>query len=129
MLWRKECEKAGRSSDDGGDVGASCEEAGPSCGFEWKTRARLFGLPLICIACGSDEQGKRRTAKGMIAIGQYAVGGIAVGQFAIGLIALGQFAFGIAAFGQLALGMLTGWGQLAIGVFAVGQVVVGVYAR
>ncbi|HTY26129.1 MAG TPA: hypothetical protein VMC85_23565 [Desulfomonilaceae bacterium] len=98
-------------------------------GFEWKTRAGLFGIPLICVAYGTNEKGKRRIAKGFIAIGQFAVGGLAIAQYAVGVIGIGQFAIGIAAFGQLALSLFVGFGQAAVGVFAVGQFVAGRYAR
>jgi hypothetical protein len=100
-----------------------------SHGFEWKTRAGLFGIPLVCVAYGTDERGKQRVAKGFIAIGRYAVGGLAIAQFAAGIVGIGQFAVGVAAFGQLALGLLVGFGQAAIGTFAVGQLVIGKYAR
>ncbi len=98
-------------------------------GFEWKTRAGLFGIPLICVAFGTDEKGKQRIAKGFIAIGQFAIGGLAIAQFAVGLVGIGQFALGVAALGQLALSVLVGFGQVAVGTFAIGQLVVGKYAR
>ncbi len=98
-------------------------------GFEWKTRRKILGLPLICIAFGADEKGRPRVAKGFIALGQFAVGMVVIAQFGLGLISLGQVAVGVAAGGQLAVGLLTGIGQVCAGTFAVGQVVVGVYAR
>jgi hypothetical protein len=101
----------------------------PRPGFHWRTRIGLFGLPLLCISFGRDERGKRRVAKGFVAIGNYAVGGIAIGQFAAGIFSIGQFALGIAALGQLAVAGLAGFGQFAVGVFAVGQFVTGIYAR
>jgi hypothetical protein len=98
-------------------------------GFEWKTRAQLWGLPLVCIAFGADSRGRPRVAKGWIALGQFAVGVVVVAQFGLGLISLGQVALGVAAGGQLAVGLVTGMGQMAIGAFAVGQVVIGVYGK
>lgn len=97
--------------------------------FEWKTRARLFGIPLICIACGRDQRGRPRVAKGFVAIGQFAVGGLAIGQFGVGLISVGQFAMGVVAVGQLAVSPLVGFGQVALGIFAIGQFVIGKFAR
>lgn len=96
-------------------------------GFAWKTRAALFGIPLICIAFGTDENGKGRVAKGFIAIGQIAIGGIAVGPLGLGVVAVGQLAVGLIAFGQLALGLAAGVGQMATGAFAIGQFVAGKY--
>ncbi len=101
----------------------------PANGFEWKTRTRILGLPLICIAFGADEKGRPRVARGCIALGQFAVGIVVIAQFGLGLISLGQVAVGVAAGGQLAIGLLTGMGQVCVGAFAVGQVVVGVYGR
>lgn len=96
---------------------------------KWRTRASVFGIPLICIAYGTDDKGKPCVAKGLIAIGQFAVGLVAIGQVGIGLIGFGQFAVGVLAFGQLAVGLLAGFGQLAVGTFAGGQLVVGKFAR
>ncbi len=98
-----------------------------TAGYYWTTRAHLFGLPLICIAFGSDLNGKSRVAKGFIAVGQFAVGGIVVAQFGLGIIGIGQFIFGVAALGQLALGLLVGFGQISAGIFSVGQIVAGMY--
>ncbi len=116
---------------DSGDVvrkGSANAKRGAS-GFEWKTRAGLFGIPLICVAFGTDEMGKRRIAKGFIAIGQFAVGGLAIAQFAVGLVGIGQFALGAAVLAQFALGALVGFGQFSVGFFAIGQFVIGKYAR
>ncbi|MBI4962003.1 MAG: hypothetical protein HY913_01880 [Desulfomonile tiedjei] len=99
----------------------------PTRGFEWKTRASLFRLPLICISYGYDSEGRTRVAKGWLAIGQFAFGGIVIGQFGAGILAFGQFAVGLFSFGQVALGLLVAVGQISCGLFAVGQVVVGVY--
>ena len=88
-----------------------------------------MGIPLVCIAYGSDETGKVRIAKGFIAIGRIAVGGLAIGQYAVGLVAIGQVVLGIVGFGQLAVGLAVGFGQCATGFFAVGQFVIGKYAR
>jgi len=85
-------------------------------GYEWKSRAEILGLPWVHIAVGRDQNtGKFLVAKGVIAIGQFAVGVVAIGQFAFGVFAVAQFAVGIA----------YGLGQLAVGMTAIGQVAVG----
>src|SRR5207244_5786630 len=49
-------------------------------GYEYRSKATLFGLPLVHIAYGMDpETGRRRVAKGIIAIGDLAIGVIALG--------------------------------------------------
>jgi len=98
-----------------------------SFGYEWKTRRSLFGIPLVHVALGWDKKsGKPLIAKGIIAVGQFAVGVIAVGQFAVGgVFCLAQFAVGAIAIAQFALGFLFGLGQFATGVYAAGQFAAG----
>lgn len=87
-------------------------------GYEWKTKTRVFGLPLIHVALGRDEKtGRLLVAKGVVAIG----------QFAVGVVSLGQFAVGVLAVAQLAAGLLFGLGQFATGATAIGQFAVGKY--
>lgn len=98
-------------------------------GRDWRTKKELFGLPLVHICYGRDEHGKLRTAKGIIAIGQFARGGIVIAQFGVGAvfglgqvvaapIAIGQVAFGLIAIGQFGLGLLLGVGMFATGLNA-----------
>ncbi len=99
---------------------------GPASGYEWKSKARIFGIPLVHVAFGRDKNGKLRVAKGFIAIGQFGIGAITIAQFGVGAIfglgqftvapiAVGQFAFGLAALGQFGIGLLYGAGQFATG--------------
>ena len=98
-------------------------------GFEWKTRANILGIPLIHVAFGRDKQGKLRVAKGVLAIGQFAIGLVGVGQFGIGMLfGFGQFMCGLVILAQFAVGGILGVGQFATGVLAVGQVATGWYA-
>ncbi|MFA5338555.1 MAG: hypothetical protein WC317_00185 [Candidatus Omnitrophota bacterium] len=92
-------------------------------GYEWRSKTEIFGLPFVHIAFGKDRKtGKLLVAKGVIAIGQFAIGIIAIGQFAVGLIfGLAQFAVGIFAVAQFALGLIFGLGQFAAGMNAIGQ--------
>ena len=95
-------------------------------GYEWKSKQRLLGLPLVHVAWGRDENNKLRVAKGIIAIGQFGIGAITIAQFGVGAIfgpgqfvaapiAVGQFALGIAALGQFGIGLLAGFGQFSTG--------------
>jgi hypothetical protein len=102
--------------------------------FEYRSRLKVFGLPLVHVVRGIDpSSGRRPTAVGIIAIGQVAVGLIAIGQVAIGGISLGQasiglgwgigqLAFGLLAAGQVAAGLLGAAGQLAVAPHALGMV-------
>lgn len=110
-------------------------------GYEYRSERQLFGLPLVHIAKGIDPAtGRRRVAKGIIAIGDMAVGGLlAIGGTAIGPMALGGAAFGLytvggasvgllGALGGAALGMGVSGGGAALGTVAAGGGAVGVYA-
>lgn len=105
-------------------------------GYEWKSKATLFGYPVVHVAFGRDEKGKLRVAKGVIAIGQFGIGAITVAQFGVGFLfglgqfmlaplALGQFAIGLAAAGQFGIGLLFGAGQFATGLKAYGMLTFG----
>jgi hypothetical protein len=118
----------------------------------YKSEATMFGLPIISIAFGPDpETGELRgKARGIIAMGDTAIGGIAVGGAALGIVSFGGAAGGLfsaggAAFGLFAAigggaigaGMSTGGagvgalaaGGAAIGVLASGGGAVGIYAQ
>lgn len=99
----------------------------PKSGFHWQTSRSLVGLPLVCVSFGRDELGNLRVARGIIAIGQFAVGILAFGQVSSGLVALGQISVGIFSLGQLSLGLLAALGQFSLGYVAVGQFVAGVW--
>jgi len=99
-------------------------------GYEWKSKQSVCGWPLVHVAFGRDEKGKLRVAKGVVAVGQFAVGAITVAQFGVGAVfALGQFVAAPVAIGQVGLGLLLGLGQLATGYVAVGQLALGVWVR
>lgn len=97
-------------------------------GYEWKSKQTVCGLPLVHVAFGRDKEGKIRVAKGVVAVGQFAVGAITIAQFGVGAIfglgqfvaaplAIGQFALGLAAIGQIAIGLAYGLGQFATGIW------------
>jgi len=97
-------------------------------GYEWRSSRTFGGYPLVHVAFGKDSLGRRRVAKGVIAIGQFAVGLITIAQFGIGLLfGFGQFIFGFTALAQFAGACYFGVGQIATGYVAVGQVVLAHY--
>ena len=75
-----------------------------SHGFEYKSAVCLFGLPLIHISFKYGPDHKPVVAKGVIAIGQFAIGYVAIAQFGIGMFSFGQFVAGAFVVGQLAAG-------------------------
>jgi hypothetical protein len=109
-------------------------------GYEWRSRAEFRGWPLVHIAWGRDANGRRKVARGVIAIGQFGIGAVTVAQFGVGLVfgfgqfvvaplAVGQFAFGLLAAGQFGIGLLAGAGQIATGIFSAGMKAFGIWTR
>ena len=125
------CRECGNQVSDKARTCPHCGAPGPVApkpGFEWKSRTRIFGIPLVHVAFGRDRKRRLRVAKGFIAIGQFAIGAITIAQFGVGIIfGLGQFMFGLTAVGQIALAVIFGAGQVATGLVAIGQIVVAVY--
>ena len=95
-------------------------------GGEWKSKQRLFGLPLIHVATGYDPlTGRIRIAKGIIAIGAIAVGGVAMGGISIGAIAIGGITAGITSLGGIALALWMAFGAVTVGLDPQGVVAIG----
>lgn len=95
--------------------------------YEYKSRAELFGLPVLHVKSGGNS-GRIGVAKGIIAIGDVAVGGIAIGGLALGGISLGGISAGLLfAIGGMSLGSFA-LGGLAVGYMALGGLAVGINA-
>ena len=71
-------------------------------GFEYKSEANLFGLPLVHISFKYRPNRVPVVAKGILAIGQFACGIIAISQFGIGVISISQFTIAVFALAQFA---------------------------
>jgi hypothetical protein len=97
-------------------------------GKRYRSRATLFGLPVIDIAIGPKNGELRGKAKGIIAIGDVATGGIAIGGLARGIVAIGGLAVGAFSFGGGAFGLCTAMGGAAIGGLATGGAAIGTLA-
>lgn len=128
----------------GAEHSANCPECGrplvqvlvrsggfaPARMYRYQSAAKLFGLPVISIAFGPDfaKSEKHGRAKGIIAIGDSAIGGLAIGGASIGIVAIGGASIGWASIGGAALGAGCAMGGAALGGFAVGGGAVGVMA-
>jgi len=113
--------------------------AASAFGREHKSPRTLFGLPLVHIAFGVDPRtGKRRVAKGIIAIGDAAIGVVSCGSVAAGGVCFGGASVGLLSFGGAAVGLLgalggaavggTAWGGMAAGIVALGGFAAGWFA-
>jgi len=91
-------------------------------GFEWKSQAMMFGLPLVHISFKYRTNRVPVPAKGIIAIGQFAFGFLTISQFGVGVVSISQFTiagFALAQFGiaysliaQFGLYLAEGRGQM-----------------
>jgi len=98
--------------------------------LEHRSSAAWRGLPLVHVQFGTRELGGRYRPgrpRGVIAVGDIAVGAVAVGPVAIGVVAIGAAALGIVSVGAAALGVVA-VGAAAVGVLAVGVATLGVLA-
>jgi len=94
--------------------------------FEFRSRARVFGLPLLHILLNTKTADGRghKPAVGVVAVGNRAFGFCAVGPLAVGVSASGGIAIGVLSVGLLALGGLV-LGAAAVGGSAWGLWVAG----
>ncbi|HVM49139.1 MAG TPA: serine/threonine-protein kinase [Candidatus Acidoferrum sp.] len=108
-------------------------------GFEYRSKTTLFGWPLVHVATGVDPAtGRKRTAKGILAMGNAPRGVIAFGDVAVGVIACGVFGYGLVsvsvvgvgvlAVGSVAVGLVLAIGGVAAGPVALGGAAFGYYA-
>ncbi|OPZ23238.1 MAG: hypothetical protein BWZ02_03284 [Lentisphaerae bacterium ADurb.BinA184] len=93
----KPCRSCGHSVSEQAVSCPSCGAPYPArekwdgWGFEYKSAARMFGLPLLHISFKYRPNRVPVVARGVVAIGQYACGILTVSQFGVGVASLGQF--------------------------------------
>lgn len=116
-----------------------CTECHRDFGYEFRTKATLLGMPLVCIGNEFDPAtGKDRPCRGIIAVGHFPRGFIAIGDLAVGFVAFGGGALGffsigggslgVISFGGGAIGLAVAFGGLAIAPIAIGGMAIGYYA-
>ena len=99
-----------------------------------RSRAQLFGVPLVAIAYGQDpSQGEKTgTARGIIALGDRAFGLFANGRTAYGFIAFGLHARGVFSLGLTSVGLVSSGlfsiGGVSLGGFSIGYLAIGCIA-
>lgn len=71
-------------------------------GFEYKSPATLMGIPWLHISFKYRPGGMPVPARGVIAIGQFALGFITISQFGIGFVSISQITVAGYALAQIA---------------------------
>lgn len=87
--------------------------------FEYVSKTKLCGMPLVHINLGFG-----RAAKGIIAIGMRSKGVLSIGIFSMGIFSPGVFALGIFSFAAFALALIS-FGAVSVGVFSGGAIALG----
>ena len=72
-------------------------------GFEYKSQVSIGILPLVHIAFKYKPNRFPVVAKGVIAIGQFAVGVFTISQFGVGVISISQMTVAVFALAQIAI--------------------------
>jgi hypothetical protein len=98
----------------------------PAAAYEYRSRASLFGLPLLHIRLGDRFDVLRGPVKAWIAIGSsHSIGVIfASGGLAIAPISFGGIAIGVFSFGAIGIGLIS-FSAIAIGLWSFGALAFG----
>jgi hypothetical protein len=72
-------------------------------GFEYKSKTELLGWPLLHISFKYRPGGRPVPARGIVAIGQFAIGVLNISQFGIGVVSISQFTVSVFALAQFAI--------------------------
>lgn len=114
-----------------GILARDCAGAFPPAAYEFRSRPRLLGLPLLHVRLGDRFDVMRGPVKAWIAIGSshavgvlFASGGIAVAPVCFGGVAIGLLPFGAISLGVISIGAI-GLGLWSYGALAAGWQVFG----
>jgi hypothetical protein len=103
------------------------EHAGvfPKPAFEYRSRAKFLGLPLVHIRIGDRFDVLQAPVKGWIAMGNFAIGGLfAFGGLVIAPFGIGFCVLGLVPFAGIAIGLVP-VGGLAVGGWTYGALAIG----
>ena len=104
----KPCRECGREVSEQAFACPECGAPYPArphwdgWGYEYRSAASVAGLPLLHISFKYRANRTPVVARGVIAIGQFAVGVVSISQFGIGLFSLSQFTLAGFALAQFA---------------------------
>ncbi len=141
---RRRCQQAGEIRVQLEAVAGVASKLSPEVSrrlsYEYRSQATVFGLPLLHVATGVDPAtGRKRSARGIVAVGSRPRGVIAFGDVAVGVIACGIFGYGLVsisvvavgviALGSVAAGLWLAMGGVALAPIAMGGAAFGWYAN
>ena len=98
-------------SNEVSDNGKACPHCGApfpadkkrdGWGYEYKSKVRIFGLPLVHVSFKYGANQVPVPAVGVIAIGQFACGILTVSQFGVGVVSVSQITVAGYALAQIA---------------------------
>lgn len=92
--------------------------------YEYKSKKRLFGVPLIHINLGRGL----KKAKGIVAIGNIAYGIISIGMISLGILSFGVVSIALISLAVLSIGLLLAMGAISLGVVSIGAISIGIYS-
>jgi transcriptional regulator with XRE-family HTH domain len=92
--------------------------------YEYKSKRRLFGMPLVHINYGHGLY----KARGVIAIGNIADGILSLGCLSAGLISIGLVSVGLLSLGVLSVALLFSMGVFSLGSISFGSFSFGIIA-
>eukprot|EP00803_Ostreobium_quekettii_P003192 evm.model.scf_436.4 EVM.evm.TU.scf_436.4 scf_436:53900-54452(-) len=116
-----------KDPEKGEAAGAGTEWNWSLCGYEWKSKASILGVPLVHVAFGANkETGRMNVAHGVVSIGSVAVGIVTIAQVGIGVFTLAQIGLGVAVMAQIGLGVAV-MAPFGVAIAAAGHFVAGVW--
>lgn len=72
-------------------------------GFEYRSRLTVAGLPLVHVSFKYRPNRVPVVARGVIAVGQFAIGVVTISQFGVGVLSVSQFTIAGFALAQFAI--------------------------
>lgn len=92
--------------------------------YEYKSKRKLFGLPLVHINLGRGF----KKAKGIFALGNISCGVISIGFLSFGILSFGILSIGLVSLAVFAIGLLLAIGSISIGTFSFGAISIGIFS-
>jgi hypothetical protein len=105
----KACRQCGQSISEDAVACPHCgapfpaKEKWDGWGWEYKSEASMFGLPILHISFKYRPNRVPVVAKGIVAIGQFGCGVFTIAQFGVGVVTVSQFAAGFFALAQIGI--------------------------